>query len=248
MKHRNSWLSALIVIVICIAAALIFLRDSASRDMTSSNEKRNATYFNKQAHSLSSPSSPWVVVNKKRQLQPPSYEPELATPKVPLRLDGTNSEMQVAKQAVPAVEKLVAGARKSELSLMLASAYRSYGLQTTVYNTEVANYGQAQADKQSARPGHSEHQTGLAVDFGPTSRECEIQTCFGNLPEGKWIAANAYKYGFILRYQKGKEAITGYNYEPWHLRYVGTDLSTEMHKKRITTLEEFFGLPAAASY
>ena len=77
---------------------------------------------------------------------------------------------------------------------------------------------------------------------------CGVEDCFGNTAEGKWVAANAYKYGFIIRYTSGKQQITGYRAEPWHIRYIGTDLSTEMQQKGALTLEEFFGLPAAPNY
>ena len=121
-------------------------------------------------------------------------------------------------------------------------------LQVSVYNNEVKTYGQATADKQSARPGYSEHQTGLAVDLEPASRQCEVQDCFASTIEGKWLAVNAYLHGFIMRYPPGKEAVTGYKQESWHFRYIGKELAAEMKQQNITTLEEFFGLPAAPNY
>ena len=148
--------------------------------------------------------------------------------------------MRLRKEAATALEQMAAEAKKDGINLMLASGYRSYQLQVSVYNANVQKYGQAGADKQSARPGTSEHQTGLAADIGSTSRQCEIEQCFGDLPEGKWLSANAYKYGFILRYPADKQAVTGYEYEPWHYRYIGTELATELHKQSVTTLEEFF--------
>ncbi|HSW74562.1 MAG TPA: M15 family metallopeptidase, partial [Candidatus Saccharimonadales bacterium] len=113
----------------------------------------------------------------------------------------------------------------------------------------VAAQGKSVADSQSARPGYSEHQTGLAADLGGTSDpSCNVADCFADTVEGKWLAANAYKYGFLIRYPADKVNVTGYIYEPWHIRYIGASLSTEMHKSHIETLEEFFGLPAAPSY
>jgi len=126
------------------------------------------------------------------------------------------------------------------ISIGALSGYRSYSTQVTVYNNEVANYGQAVADSESAKPGTSEHQTGLAVDVGGGG--CGIEDCFGTTAEGKWLAANAYNYGFIVRYTAAKQSITGYRAEPWHIRYIGSELSQEMHKENITTLEEFFSL------
>lgn len=205
--------------------------------------------FNKTEHSIDEPSSIWVVVNKRRPLQPAGYTPsDLVAPNVPLRLNGEEPEMQLRKEAAEALEALVAAAKKDNLQLMVASAYRPYAFQQNLYNRYVTQQGQAAADTQSARPGHSEHQTGLAVDLEPTSQKCEVETCFAETPEGKWVAKNAYMYGFILRYQEGKDDETGYMYEPWHLRYVGKTLSTELHRIGNPTLEQFFNLDPAPDY
>jgi D-alanyl-D-alanine carboxypeptidase len=205
--------------------------------------------FNKQQLSLSDPASLWVIANKTHQLNPATYAPaNLVNPAVPLRLAKGNEEMHLRADAAAALEQLVTSADGQGIKLMLASGYRSYNFQVNLYNGYVRQQGQAEADKQSARPGYSEHQTGLAADLEPLSRTCEVEQCFDATPEGKWLAANAYKYGFIIRYLKDKTHVTGYEYEPWHIRYIGTDLSQEMHKQHIGTLEEFFGLPAAPDY
>jgi zinc D-Ala-D-Ala carboxypeptidase len=101
------------------------------------------------------------------------------------------------------------------------------------------------SDPTTAPPGRSEHQTGLAIDIGSESGYCSLAECFADTPEGQWLAANAWRFGFLLRYPADKIDITGYTFEPWHYRYIGVDLSTEMHERGVTTLEEFFGLPAA---
>src|SRR5690606_37608630 len=132
--------------------------------------------------------------------------------------------------------------------MQIQSAYRSYGVQVNVYNGWVNQLGQAGADLTSARPGHSEHQTGLAVDISSVPAVCALDQCFADTPEGKWLAAHAHKWGFVLRYPNGKTSVTGYEFEPWHYRYVGVDLATAMHETGIRTLEEFFGLPAAPDY
>lgn len=120
--------------------------------------------------------------------------------------------------------------------IISASGYRSYATQTAVYNNYASQYGQASADTFSARPGYSEHQTGLAMDFSP------IDIAFAGTAQFSWLQANAYKYGFVLRYPEGKSDITGYTYEPWHWRYVGSDVATDMHDRGITTLEEYYGV------
>ena len=205
--------------------------------------------FNKQALSHDGPSSLWVVVNKLRPLQPKEYVPsDLVTPNIPLRQAASNNEMQLRSPAAIALERMAAVAANDGVHLMIASGYRSYSLQISVYGSEVKNYGQSTADSESARPGYSEHQTGLAVDLEPTNRQCEVADCFASTIEGRWLAVHAQDYGFIQRYTTDKTAITGYRAEAWHFRYVGTDLTTELRKEGITTLEEFFDLPAATNY
>lgn len=247
---RSKLVLLLLLLVLLLATLFFWLKPKAALapgpETTGSTKKTTQTTppsFNKKLYSTDTPGSIWWVVNKKRPLNPVNYAPpDLVTPNVPLRLSAANSEMHVSGQMAPALEQLFAAAKKDGVNLMLASGYRSYQLQVAVYNQNVAQLGQAGADEVSAHPGTSEHQTGLAADLEPTSRKCEIDVCFADTPEGKWLVANSYKYGFIIRYQKDKESVTGYNYEPWHVRYIGTDLSMEMHKEGITTLEEFFGL------
>lgn len=204
--------------------------------------------FNKTQHSLTDPSSIWVVVNKKRSLQPANYIPaNLVTPSVLLRVPDSES-MQLRADVALALKDMFASAEAAGAPLMLSSAYRSYTYQVNLYNGYVMDEGQAQADKSSARPGFSEHQTGLAMDVEPADKSCEVQACFADTAAGKWLATNAWQHGFLLRYPADKTTVTGYEFEPWHFRYIGKELAAEMHAKNITTLEEFFGLPAAPNY
>lgn len=136
-----------------------------------------------------------------------------------------------------AFDKMNADAKSLGLSLWIASGYRSYWTQNTLYNNYVASDGKEEADTYSARPGYSEHQTGLAFDLN------SVEDSFANTDEGKWVKDNCYRYGLIIRYPKGKESITGYIYEPWHLRYVGVDLATKLYNDGDwITLEEYFGI------
>lgn len=204
--------------------------------------------FNKTQYSLTDPTSLWVVVNKQRPLNPKNYVPaDLVVPTVPLRVPG-NESMQVRAVTATAMEALFAAAKAAGAPLMLSSGYRSYNYQVSLYGSYVSAHGQASADTFSARPGYSEHQTGLAFDVEPLDEKCDVDQCFATTPAGEWIAAHAYEYGFIIRYPSDKVAITGYEYEPWHLRYVGKDLALEMHTTHTETLEEFFGLGAAPNY
>jgi D-alanyl-D-alanine carboxypeptidase len=204
--------------------------------------------FNKQLHPLDEPGSPWWVVNKKRPLPAGYVPPDLVVPDVRLRLDRSAEQMHFSNQATPALKEMFAAAAQEGVNLVFGSGYRSEAYQRTLYNGYVASVGQTEADRVSARPGTSEHQTGLAFDATSASGQCHLEACFADLPEGKWLAAHAYEYGFVLRYPNGKESITGYTYEPWHMRFVGKELATEMHRTGFQTLEEFFGLPAAPTY
>ena len=155
-----------------------------------------------------------LLVNKKHPL-PPSFG----------GLDAT---------AATALGELQAAALLDGFSLPTLSGYRSYEYQGTLYNNYVAIDGQEIADTYSARPGFSEHQSGMAFDVGA------IDNNFGNTEAGIWLREHCHEYGFILRYPQGKEHITGYMYEPWHIRYVGVGSAREIHQRGIT-LEEYLG-------
>ena len=134
-----------------------------------------------------------------------------------------------------ALDALSAGAAANGLSIYLISGYRSYDYQLGLYNRYVERDGQAAADRYSARAGHSEHQTGLAVDVN------SLDYSFSDTPEGQWLAAHCHEYGFILRYPEGKEEITGYRYEPWHIRYLGVETAAKVVESGLT-LEEYLGV------
>lgn len=157
-----------------------------------------------------------LVVNKTYPL-PPSYAPGWET------------------EASGPLWEMIAAAEKDGIKLWMTSGYRSYYDQQYIYNNYVKRDGQEEADTYSARPGHSEHQTGLAYDLN------DLTWDFGETPEGKWVAENCHKYGFILRYPKDKEEITGYVYEPWHIRYVGVEKAGEIYESGLC-LEEFLNI------
>lgn len=212
-----------------------------------SNSANQNSGFNKTRYSLTDPASLWVVVNKKNAL-PDGYKPaDLVVPAVKLRLGAGAEQMQLRIEVGDALKELFMGAKTAKFDLMLGSGFRSYALQKSFYDGYVAKDGQAAADTYSARPGHSEHQTGLALDIDRSDQKCHLEECFGGLAEGQWLAAHAHEHGFVLRYYKNKQTITGYIYEPWHFRYVGVELAAEVYKSGLT-LEEFFNLPPASSY
>lgn len=241
-------LSTVLLIVLMGTVVWLVIRQQAGSENIAP-QTRTEKSFDKSQHPLDEASSIWVIANKKRPLNPKDYKPaDLVVPSVPLRLGETTPEMQLRRDAARALEQLVAGAQEDGPRLMLSSGYRSYTYQDGLYNGYVRTQGRATADTQSARAGYSEHQTGLAADLEPTSRTCEVEVCFGETPEGKWLAAHAHEYGFIIRYPQNKQAVTGYTYEPWHVRYVGIELAKEVKKSGKQTLEEFFDLEPAGDY
>ncbi len=141
------------------------------------------------------------------------------------------------KETEEAFNKMVAGAKLDNINVNIQSGFRSYEKQSNIYNRHVRESGTAEADTYSARPGHSEHQTGTAMDLN------WIKEALEDRADGKWLFANAYKYGFILRYPKGKDNETGYMYEPWHYRYVGKELAEILYNNgKWITVETYFGL------
>ncbi|MGY1754084.1 M15 family metallopeptidase [Blastococcus sp. SYSU D01042] len=188
--------------------------------------------------SIDDPDSTWVVVNKLRPLAPVGY--------APTDLVDLGGGLLLRAEATQAIVALQADAAAAGLGLTVQSAYRPYDHQQRLFANAVARFGVAGAELRSARPGFSEHQTGLAVDVGGGG--CDIERCFGDTPEGRWVVTNAHRFGWLVRYPAGSEGVTGYQYEPWHLRYVGPDLATELHVAGVATLEEHFGLPPAPGY
>ena len=138
-------------------------------------------------------------------------------------------------EAESAFNTLSEAAANQGLDLYLSSGFRSYETQVRIYESYVDSYGKESADTFSARPGYSEHQTGLVIDVNT------IDDSFAGTPEAEWLAKHAHEYGFIIRYPKGKESITGYKYEPWHIRYLGVEKATEVYNSGLT-LEEFLGI------
>lgn len=158
-------------------------------------------------------------------------------------LPSTYNPGDLTSVTVNAFHEMKEGAAQAGYNIYVVSGFRSYNYQKNLYNRYVAQDGKQEADTYSARPGHSEHQTGLAFDLNQVDRN------FGNTPEGKWLSQNAYKYGFILRYPEGKTNETGYIYEAWHFRYVGKDLAAKLYNNGDwITLETYFGITSEYNY
>lgn len=205
-----------------------------------SNEEKlvkipGASPFQRISGDTTKPDSLWTVVSKDYPLTDKHYKPaDLELMAVPTREDKTVEERSVRSLIQKPLADMFDAAKHEGFDLMVASGFRSYELQQTYFTSYSQTYGEAEATKFSARPGESEHQTGLAVDISLVSRECYLDVCFGEKPAGKWLAAHAYEYGFTLRYPADKTEITKYQYEPWHFRFVGKDLAQALHDSGLT--------------
>ncbi len=249
--NRKHVLYFLIILVVVATGTLFYWQTDKSKstsklpkltnDSSSKSSSKSISSVKSQQFSIDEAASLWVVVNKGRTL-PSTYVPnELINPDIPLTSSSSNENMKIRSDTAAALTELSQAARSSSIVLRLTSGYRSYSTQAALNASYAQSQGQAEADKTSAHAGHSEHQTGLAVDVEPLDGRCRLDVCFGDTPEGKWLVDNAHKYGFIIRYPKDKENMTGYSYEPWHLRYVGKELAEALYNSS-KTMEEYFGL------
>ncbi|MBO9596678.1 MAG: M15 family metallopeptidase [Cohnella sp.] len=187
-----------------------------------------------------------VLANKQRNL-PSDYEPDdLVVPKVAFSFSGDSPKKQMREEAAHALETLFAAAENENIDLKAVSGYRSYATQKSLFAYYASQHGEDEAARFSARPGQSEHQTGLSMDVSSASVGYGLEERYGETPEGRWLVAHAAEHGFIIRYPKGKEKVTGYTYEPWHIRYVGQDVAKQIMDKGIT-LEEFFDAVAVSA-
>jgi zinc D-Ala-D-Ala carboxypeptidase len=195
---------------------------------------------------LSDPARIWMVVDKARAYDPLDYAPaHLARVK----------DMRVINAGIlrtdsgAALTRMAEAAKKAGAGqIAITSGYRSYANQKSQYSGRVSSKGQSGADALSARPGFSEHQSGLAADVVACDGGCTSIEHFAATAQGKWLAANSWRYGFVVRYEKGETGTTGYSPEPWHIRYVGVELATAYHRGGFHTLEDFWGLAAAPDY
>lgn len=190
------------------------------------------------------PASYTVVVTKRRPLDPVDYVP---ADLVPLSEALGVGNQRLRADAARAYTEMWTAAQAEGAGFVAISAYRSYDEQRAEYEDHLARFGRAATERASARPGHSEHQTGLAVDVN-TEAVVSFSASFGDTAAGTWLAAHAHEYGFIISYPADKEDVTGYKWEPWHLRYVGVGTAHAMRAAGITTLQEFAGVEASPDY
>ncbi|MDE9365014.1 M15 family metallopeptidase [Luteipulveratus sp. YIM 133132] len=179
----------------------------------------------------------WRVVNKVTPIG--TYAP---------RTLRTSAGVQVDVRAAAPMARLIADAGRAGVRIYASNGYRAYGWQQGLYGSYVRRDGALAADTYSARPGYSEHQTGLAFDAKNRDERCSLEPCFGATPGGRWLAEHAAAYGFVVRYTAQNSVITGYSPEPWHLRYVGPWLTAYLKESGEQSLEVALGMPAAPDY
>lgn len=226
MKLKNKFIGIIVVL-----GVIIFI---GGKNPLVGLSNHKDTYLSETSTNVSSNSSKYLMlVNKKNPLGL-DYEPDnLVKPNVKFLRDTSDESRYMDETAAKALEELFQVAKSENINLIGSSAYRSYKSQVRVLKDEISSKGVDYANKYVAKPGKSEHQSGLSIDVTNEAR------CFDKTsPEAQWLANNAYRFGFILRYPEGKEDITGYNYEPWHIRYVGKYAAKEIYEKNIT-LEEY---------
>ncbi|AZK45833.1 D-alanyl-D-alanine carboxypeptidase family protein [Paenibacillus lentus] len=193
------------------------------------------------------PDSIAVLINKELAL-PEDYEPsDLVYPDVRFTFKEKIEKRMMRSEAAKALEEMFAGAEEDGIYLAGVSAYRSHSTQRSLFNRYVDRDGEEKAKTYSAVPGHSEHETGLAIDVSGSDGKCAVEDCFGGTKEAEWLAQHSAEYGFIIRYPEGKESITGYKYEPWHLRYVGKEIAADIFARGITLEEYYDAVPVSGT-
>lgn len=238
-KIKLSKCLKIFIVIIAMIFCIDILKNSIFKDIgvDSVNFIRNiesrigliddkSTFYNNKNNDL-------ILVNKENSLSS-DYKPDnLVKPNIVFLDSSVEEEKYMQQEAATALEELFQNAKQNNITLIGSSAYRSYQTQVNIYNKYYRQKGSSYTKQYVATPGESEHQTGLAIDVTNPSR------CFDKTSvEAQWIDNNAYKYGFILRYPENKEDVTGYNYEPWHIRYVGKDVAKKIYINS-ETLEEY---------
>ncbi len=239
LKKRNKKLkiriNLFIVTFVILCFSFIFSNFIEDNKDIEGNENNLEEY--KETYSQNISSQYLKLVNKSNSIDA-NYEPnDLVIPSIRFGNIGNMMVQYMRRDAAVELEQLFKAAKKEGLNLVAISGYRSYDYQETVYSNEVNSVGEIQANRYVAKPGQSEHQTGLAMDV-LSDEYMSLDEGFENTAAFKWLDKNMSKFGFILRFPKGKERITGYGYEAWHLRYVGIEAATEIMDNGIT-LEEY---------
>ncbi|WP_024615492.1 M15 family metallopeptidase [Clostridium sp. Ade.TY] len=241
-KIKNRVLKLILIFLITLSLTTFLSgyihKNYNNSKITESNEnKMKQTKENIKDIKTSSNITNILLVNKKYSVDS-SYKPsDLVIPEATYNNHSLKMQQPLRKDAATSFENMFIAAAKDNIILKGISGFRSYDYQVSVFNNSKQRNGYNHAEKYVAKPGHSEHQTGLAVDV-LSNEYNNLNEGFENTKTFKWLKEHMSEFGFILRYPKGKETITGYNYEPWHLRYVGKDTAEKINNSGIT-LEEY---------
>ncbi|WP_459501155.1 M15 family metallopeptidase [Bacillus sp. C1] len=243
MKKRWTLLSVVVVAMIIGVASMNYKMynekqaQEVNRSVTFPQAQETIAKMEEDLAVVNNPDSVLVLVNKNRRL-PDRYKPQdLVIPKVRYSSEGDQEKKKMRKEAALALEKMFEQGEREQIFLFAVSGFRSFDRQKALNTMYKIQDGEAKTAMSSAVPGTSEHQTGLAMDITSQSAKFQLESIFGDTKEGKWLAENAHKFGFVIRYTKEKESITGYRYEPWHVRYVGNPQATYLYENQLT-LEE----------
>ena len=251
--HRNHFFSRLYVrTILCavLCGAVIFCftgcgggsgDDSASVQTTAEERGKGAEMDPEKKAQLQKDQENglFLLVNKDPENHlDPSYKAEDLEPIKYYAADRNKYTRFMRAEAAEAFHRLVETAAEEGIDIVMTTAYRSYEFQQILWDNYVAQKGEEEANKTSARPGESEHQTGLAVDLSTSEIDYRNSSDFADTAAGRWVAENAHKFGFILRFPEDKTDITGYSYEPWHIRYVGLTAAADIYEENLT-LEEY---------
>jgi D-alanyl-D-alanine carboxypeptidase len=237
---KNNKFSIFVLIVICSTLGV------KQVDLVNNNTQKTSVQKidNKNnVEDVSVLSSNIVLVNRENVLGKDNYIKEFKIPNVEFIANGDPNVRKMEKDSAEALERLFNAAKNDNIILLGVSGYRDYYYQEKLYNDKVDRSGKEEANKYVAQAGESEHQTGLAMDV-LSDEYTTLDEGFKNTKAYNWIVENCYKYGFIIRYPEGKEQITGYDYEPWHIRYVGNEAAEQIARKGIT-LEEYLNISIA---
>lgn len=228
LLKRYQWLLiGFLVLIVCLSTASFHFIQNQEQKKTHQNHKTKTApaHYTTLKEKAAQSGSLEQLVNKTHTLSRDYVPHDLVT----LNVKSVRA-VQLRKEAAEALYRMFDAASKNGVTLAANSGYRSYGDQEKIFTQHVQTMGEAKANAISSKPGESEHQLGLAIDLTCAEMSGDLQQSFENTAEGKWVQAHAQDYGFIIRFPKGAEAQTGYEYEPWHLRYVGVSLAQKIKK------------------
>ncbi|MCW6078388.1 M15 family metallopeptidase [Clostridium sporogenes] len=242
IKIFNSFIFFIVIItVLCVIEVLTYKNSNIGHaDVITKSENSHTRQQNKVRKNkirVRDNKKEILLVNRQNRLYETYLPKDLIIPNIKFISNGDPGVKKIREVAGEALEKLFNAAENENIVLLGVSGYRNYNYQVNVYNNSVYRNGKEHADNYVAQPGASEHQTGLSIDIVSTEYT-NLDENFVNTRAYKWLKENCYKYGFIIRYPKEKENVTGYKFEPWHIRYVGVNAATEIMNRNIT-LEEY---------